>query len=366
MIPFLDLQAVNSRHREQLVQAASRVIDSGWYVQGEQVERFETEFSVYCGTDHCVGVASGFDALSLTLRAWKELGRIADGDSVIVPANTYIASILAITENGLRPVLVEPDESTFNLSVAGTEMAITERTRVLLPVHLYGQLANMPALLEVASRHGLLVLEDAAQAHGARHSTERAGRWGHAAAFSFYPGKNLGALGDAGAVTTSDADLAGMLRSLGNYGSVRKYINQYQGVNSRLDEMQAALLRVKLAHLDEENEYRRTIARIYLEHIWHPAITLPCCTDPDSHVWHLFVIRSRRRHELQEHLSSMGVSTQIHYPVPPYQQAAFNHCFSGSFPITDRLHDEVLSLPINPAMTLSDAERVVEACNRWR
>ena len=260
MVPFLDLKALNARYREELIAAAVRVIDSGWYILGAQLEAFEAEFARYCGVQHCIGVGNGLDALTLTLRAWKEMGRLQDGDEVIVPSHTYIATCLAVTESGLQPVLVEPDPTTYNLCPSKLEAAITSKTRALIAVHLYGQLAPMPEIMTVAKRHGLLVLEDAAQAHGASIGGRRAGHWGDAAGFSFYPGKNLGALGDAGAVTTSDGALADVVRTLGNYGSQRKYENAYQGVNSRLDEIQAAMLRVKLRHLDTEVERRLTSA----------------------------------------------------------------------------------------------------------
>ena len=275
MIPFLDLKAINAQYRAELIAACTRVIDSGWYITGNEVEQFEQDFSNYCGTQYAIGVANGLDALTLTLRAWKELGKIKEGDEVIVPANTYIASILAVSSNGLVPILVEPDLATYNLCPKNVETAITSKTRVILPVHLYGQLADMPAIMDIAARHDLLVLEDSAQAHGASHNGKKSGNWGHAAGFSFYPGKNLGALGDAGAVTTNDKNLADTLRALSNYGSHEKYKNIFQGVNSRLDEIQAAMLNVKLCHLDAEIAHRRTIAAAYLEDINNPNIVLP-------------------------------------------------------------------------------------------
>ncbi|HMV71944.1 MAG TPA: DegT/DnrJ/EryC1/StrS family aminotransferase, partial [Pseudomonadales bacterium] len=275
MIRFLDLQALNARYRDELIAAFTRVLDSGWYVLGDEVARFERAFADYCGTRFCIGVGNGLDALTLSLRAWKELGRLHDGDEVIVPANTYIASILAITENGLQPVLVEPGEQSFNLDPASIEAAITPRTRAILVVHLYGRLAAMDAIRGIADRHGLLLLEDCAQAHGAVAGEKRAGSWGDAAGFSFFPGKNLGALGDAGAVTTDDEALAQTLRALRNYGSHEKYVNDIQGVNSRLDEVQAALLEVKLRWLDEDIRLRRHIAQRYLDEIDNPLIRLP-------------------------------------------------------------------------------------------
>lgn len=370
MIPFLDLKAINAAMREQLIEACARVIDSGWYIAGDELTRFESEFANYCGSSYSIGVANGLDALILTFRAWKELGKLKEGDEVIVPANTYIASILAITENRLVPVLVEPDEVTYNLCPRKVEAAITAKTRAILPVHLYGQLADMPSLLDIAQRHNLLVLEDSAQAHGASINGRRAGSWGDASGFSFYPGKNLGALGDAGAITTSDEELAQSLRALRNYGSHQKYKNLYQGVNSRLDEIQAAMLSVKLKYLDEQAAQRRQIAQIYQDGINNPAITLPLSSGVSalglsSHVWHLFVVRCDQRDALQKHLTTLGVQTLIHYPVPPHQQQAYSQWNEFSFPLTERIHQQVLSLPIGPAMTVDEANAIVAACNRF-
>ncbi|MES3006292.1 MAG: DegT/DnrJ/EryC1/StrS family aminotransferase [Pseudomonadota bacterium] len=370
MIPFLDLKLINSRYRNELVQAATRVIDSGWYVQGEEVKLFEKEFSNYCGAKHCIGVANGLDALTLTLRAWKELGRLRDGDEVIVPANTYIASILAITENRLRPVLVEPDEASYNLCPLKAAEAITRKTKAIIAVHLYGQIAPMQELMQLANKHGLLLLEDAAQAHGASIYGRKAGSWGHAAGFSFYPGKNLGSLGDAGAITTSDDELAKILRALGNYGSIKKYENLYQGVNSRLDEMQAALLRVKLKYLDQDTANRHQIADIYLNGIAHPEIKLPQIKGggqlSTSHAWHLFVICSRRRDALQQHLADNGIQTLIHYPIPPHKQLAYRDWNNQPYPITEAIHKEVLSLPMGPTLSAEDVKKVIDACNQWK
>lgn len=363
MIPFLDLKAINSHYREELVAAATRVIHSGWYIQGSEVNAFEKEFAHYCGSEHCIGVANGLDALTLTLRAWKEMGKLKDGDEVIVPANTYIASILAITENRLKPVLVEPNEFTFNLCPEKTEAAFTPQTKAILAVHLYGQISPMPELIELADKYDLLVLEDAAQAHGASVAGRRAGSWGHAAGFSFYPGKNLGALGDAGAVTTNDDELAKIIRALGNYGSYKKYENLYQGVNSRLDEIQAAMLRVKLRHLDEEIERRRGIAEYYLKHIDNPNIQLPAFGSRETHVWHLFVSRSAKRDELQQYLSEQGAQTLIHYPVPPHQQKAYQVFSSLNLPITEQIHRTVLSLPMGSHLSFDEVKQLVKQVN---
>lgn len=371
MIPFLDLREINAVYRQELIEACTRVIDSGWYIAGNELSHFESEFAEYCRTDHCIGVANGLDALTLTLRAWKELGKLKEGDEVIVPANTYIASILAITENRLRPVLVEPDAATYNLCPLKTAAAITANTKAIVAVHLYGQLAPMPQIMALAEQHDLLVLEDAAQAHGASITGRRAGNWGHAAGFSFYPGKNLGALGDAGVVTTSDAELAQTIRALGNYGSHKKYENLYQGVNSRLDEIQAAMLRVKVRHLDDDTARRKGIALAYAQGIDNPAIRQPISVDSvlaslEPHVFHLYVIRSEQREALQKHLNAAGVQTLIHYPIPPHQQQAYKAWNSQSHPLTEAIHQQVLSLPMSPVVTDEQVAAVIEACNAFK
>lgn len=364
-VPFLALKAINLQHRDELLEACAKVLDSGWYIGGSALQQFEQDFSAYCGTKHCIGVANGLDALILTLRAWKELGKLNEGDEVIVPANTYIASILAITENRLCPILVEPDEYTCNMSPVSLEAAITSKTKAILPVHLYGRIADMPAILDIARRRNLLVLEDSAQAHGASIDGRKVGSWGDASGFSFYPGKNLGALGDAGAITTNDNDLAQTLRALRNYGSHEKYKNLYKGVNSRLDEIQAAMLSVKLKYLDSSTARRRAIARMYLEGISNPCIQLPALPEAEQHVWHLFVIRCHQRQALQEHLAADGIEALIHYPVPPHKQAAYADLAPLSLPLTEKLHLEVLSLPMGPTIRIEDAKRVVAACNAF-
>ena len=363
MINFLDLQFINSRYRSEIIDACTRVIDSGWYIGGNELEQFEQEFSAYCGSAHCIGVANGLDALILTLRAWLEMGRLQPGDEVIVPANTYIASILAISANSLTPVLVEPDEDSFNLSPSNARAAITAKTRAILPVHLYGQLADMPAIMTLAREYGLLVLEDAAQAHGAAIDGKKAGSWGDAAGFSFYPGKNLGALGDAGAITTHDPDLAQTLRALRNYGSHEKYKNIFKGVNSRLDEIQAAILRVKLSKLDTELLHRRSIATIYQQNIHHSDVKLPQTVHPEQHVWHLFVIRTQQRKRLQQYLTGQGIQTLIHYPIPPHKQQAYSEWSTETYPLTETMHQEVLSLPIGPTISKDEALQVAAALN---
>ena len=369
MIPFLDLKAINAQYRDELVAVCTRVIDSGWYIGGKELEEFEQHFAAYCGTRYAIGVANGLDALTLTLRAWKELGKLQEGDEVIVPSNTYIASILTITQNNLTPVLVEPDEKTFNIDPQKIEAAITPKTKVILPVHLYGQMAEMPAIMAIAAKHNLLVLEDSAQAHGAEIENRKAGNWGNAAGFSFYPGKNLGALGDAGAITTNDAELAHMLKALRNYGSHEKYKNLVLGVNSRLDEIQAAMLNVKLKFLEQETQYRRQIANLYLEEIKNPIIELPSINDAKNytqHVWHLFVIRTKHREALQKYLTEHEVQTVIHYPIPPHKQQAYKEWNDLSLPISEQIHAEVLSLPIGPNLSMDEAEKVVQLCNGFK
>lgn len=370
MIPFLDLKNINQQYREELITACTRVIDSGWYIGGNELEQFEQNFANYCGVKFAIGVANGLDALILTLRAWKELGKLQDGDEVIVPSNTYIASILAITANNLTPVLVEPDLATYNIDPLKIEEAITAKTKVILPVHLYGQLAAMSDIMHIAKKHNLLVLEDSAQSHGAQLGHKKAGNWGDASGFSFYPGKNLGALGDAGAITTNDAELAQTLRALRNYGSHEKYKNLFVGVNSRLDEIQAAMLDVKLKYLDQETQHRRHIAGLYLNGIKNPLIQLPLgdvnAETYTQHVWHLFVIRSNQREALQQYLLNHGVQTLIHYPIPPHKQQAYKEWNNLNYPISEQIHDEVLSLPIGPTLSAVDADRIIALCNEFQ
>jgi dTDP-4-amino-4,6-dideoxygalactose transaminase len=370
MIPFLDLKAINQQHRQALIDAATRVSDSGWYVVGQEVKAFEQEFAAYCGTSQCVGMANGLEALVLTLRAWKELGKLQEGDEVIVPANTYIASVLAVTENRLKPIFVEPDEGSYNLCPKKVRAAITRKTKAIVAVHLYGQLAPMKAIMAMADEHQLLVLEDSAQAHGAMVDGKRAGNWGHASGFSFYPGKNLGALGDAGAMTTNDPELAHSVRALGNYGSHKKYENLFQGVNSRLDEMQAALLRVKLQHLDAENRIRQAIAVAFAQGIHNPLVRLPINRHATvdalgHHAFHLFVVRVKQRDTFQAHLKAAGIDTLIHYPIPPHQQQAYKAYSGLQLPLTESIHHEVVSLPIGPTMKQAEVNTVITACNAY-
>lgn len=356
-IPFVDLKSVNARHRQELRAAFDRVLSSGWYILGEEVAAFETEFARYCGSQHCVGVGNGLEAMHLVLRAWG----VGAGDEVIVPSNTYIATWLAVSYCGATPVPVEPDAKTFNLDPERIEAAITPRTRVILPVHLYGHPADMDPIMKIAEARKLLVLEDAAQAHGTRYKGRRTGALGHAAAFSFYPGKNLGTLGDAGAVTTDDAGLADKIRMLRNYGSRVKYHNDVAGYNSRLDELQAALLRVKLKHLDQENESRRAVAARYSEGLWGLCLNLPQTAQWAEHIWHLYVVRCPMRNALQQALEKRGIGTLIHYPVAPHRQPAYAHLGMGpgTLPIVETMAGDVLSLPIWPDMPVEMQNAVI-------
>ena len=364
-VPFLDLREVNTRHADALKAAAGRVIDSGWYVLGEELTLFEKEFAAYCGTRHAVGVGNGLEALSLILRGYKALGALEEGDEVIVPGNTFIASFLAITENRLVAVPAEPDALSFNMDPTCVEAAIGPRTRAIMAVHLYGQLADMSALAVLAKRYNLLLIEDAAQAHGATREGCRAGAFGDTAAFSFFPTKNLGALGDGGAVVTDNTLLAERIKALRNYGSEVKYQHLYLGGNSRLDEMQAAMLRVKLKYLDDDNAWRRRLANRYREGIDHPHIRLPHVAHEEQHVWHLFVVRCSHRNALQQHLRAHGIQTQVHYPVPPHRQPAYAAMQNVRLPLTEQLHNEVLSLPMGPTLSDDAADQIIAACQSF-
>lgn len=359
MIKFLDLQKINLSYQEQFHKKMDLVLQNGWFILGAEVKAFETDFARYCGAAHCIGVANGLDALVLIFRAYIQMGNLKPGDEVIVPANTYIASILAILEAGLVPVPVEPKLETYNIDPALIAEKITPKTKALLIVHLYGQLADMDALIELGYRHDLLLVEDAAQGHGLPF------KGSHARGFSFYPGKNLGALGDAGAVTTNDDRLAKVLLSLRNYGSEKKYHNEFIGYNSRLDEIQAAFLNVKLPLLDAENNKRKAIARRYLSEIANDKVVLPEC-DIDRHVFHLFVIRTADRDGLAGYLKANGIETLIHYPIPPHKQKALPGWNGLSFPITEKIHNEVLSIPISPVLTTAEVDLVIETLNRYR
>ena len=365
MITFLDLKGLNAQYRAELIEACSRVIDSGWYIQGNECKEFDKEFAQYCGTKYAIGVANGLDALILILRAYKELGIMNDGDEVIVPSNTYIASILAISQNNLVPVLVEPNINTYLIDPSKIEEKITSKTKAILTVHLYGQTCEMDAIKEIAKKYNLKVIEDSAQSHGAYFKDKRSGNLGDASGFSFYPGKNLGALGDGGSVTTNDEELANTIKALANYGSHKKYENLFKGINSRLDEIQAAMLRVKLKYLDNEVEKRREIANYYLQNIKNDKLILPTARAEDNHVWHLFVVRTSQREELQKYLVDNGIQTLIHYPIPPHKQNAYKEWNNESYPISEQIHTEVLSLPISGVQNLENTKNIVEKLNEF-
>ena len=368
MIKFLDLKKINERFRAEMDAATKFVLDSGWYLLGGENEAFEREFAAYCGVKHAIGCANGLDALKLIVKAMG----IGPGDEVIAPANTYIASLIAISANGATPVLVEPDLNTYLIDPAKIEEKITPRTKAIMVVHLYGRVCAMDVIDAIAKRHGLKVIEDCAQAHGAHAGTRRAGNLGNAAGFSFYPGKNLGCLGDGGAVTTNDDELAKKVCALRNYGSDVKYHFPYRGTNSRLDEIQAAWLRVKLPHLDADNARRAEIAARYCREIGNPAVVLPLTSQPLnlstsqlSNVWHVFPVRAEKRDEFQAYLTEKGIQTVIHYPIPPHRQPAYTEWHGLSLPITEKIHDTIISLPISPVMTEGEVSEVIAAVNSW-
>lgn len=366
MIKFLDLQKVNLQYQNEIETKLLEVFRSGWYLMGSQLSNFEKNLSDYIGVKHTIGVANGLDALRLILRAYIELGVMNIGDEIIVPSNTYIASILAISDNGLVPVLVEPEINTYNIDISKIEEKITSKTKGILIVHLQGRVVFSDSLKEIAQKHNLKIIEDNAQAIGAEWNGTKSGNLGDAAGFSFYPGKNLGALGDAGAVTTNDDDLMKTIRALANYGSNQKYVNIYKGLNSRLDEIQAAVLDIKLKYIDKENEIRREISKRFINEIKNPAVILPeYPADENEHVWHVFVIRSERRDELQSYLTENGVQTLIHYPIPPHKQEAYKDWNNLSFPISEKIHAEVLSLPISPVMDEEEINKIIEIINKF-
>ena len=365
MIKFLDLQKVTAKYADEIHEAVNRVVDSGWYLQGKEVKQFEQDFADYIGTQHCVGVGNGLDALIWIYRAYIELGIMHEGDEVIVPANTFIASILAVTENGLKPIFVEPNPDTLEIDEEKIEEAITDRTKSIMIVHLYGRCAYTQKIGELCKKYHLKLVEDNAQAHGCQFEGKRTGSLGDAAGHSFYPGKNLGALGDAGGVTTNDETLASAIRALANYGSQKKYVFKYKGRNSRLDEIQAAVLDVKLKHLDADNAHRQAIANYYYDHISNAHVQLPVRLSNDNNVYHIFPILSDRRDELQQYLTEHGIQTLIHYPIPPHKQECYQEWASESYPISEQLHGEELSLPISPVMTMEEAEEVVKVINKF-
>ena len=366
MIHFLNLRKLNQPFEVAFQKKMKQFLDGGWYILGNEVKQFEADFATYCGTKHCIGVGNGLDALVLIFKAYIHLGKLEKGDEVIVPANTYVASILAVLQADLVPVLVEPRLETYNINPEEIEAKITSKTKAILPVHLYGQLCEMKVINEIAQKHNLLVIEDAAQAHGSQFSeNEKAGNLSNAAAFSFYPGKNLGALGDGGAITTNDDGLAEVLFSMRNYGSKVKYENEIIGVNSRLDELQAAFLNIKLKQLDSENEFRRSMAKRYLSEIKNEKIIMPSWDLSQNHVFHLFVIRTSNRLELQNFLKENGIETMIHYPIPPHKQKALSNWNNLSFPITEKIHDEVLSIPLNSGLKASEIQHIITILNQY-
>lgn len=361
MIKFLDLKKINNRYREEIASRIKDILDKGWYLQGEENENFTKNFANFCGTKFALGVANGLDALNLIIKAYG----FGNGDEIIVPANTYIATILAISENGCIPILVEPDIKTYNINPDSIEEKITSKTKAIMVVHLYGQAVQMEKIWKIAKKYNLKIIEDSAQAHGAIYQENRTGNLGDASGFSFYPGKNLGCIGDGGAVTTNDEELFNKIKAIANYGSDRKYHHIYKGVNSRLDEIQAAVLDVKLKHLDSDNNKRREISKYYRENIKNSKIILPDTYDEKSHVWHIFAVRTQNRDEFQKYLTEKGIQTIIHYPTPPHKQGAYKEWNNLSFPITEEIHNTILSLPISPVMTDSEIEKVVEVVNEY-
>lgn len=366
MIPFLDLKETNMPYQSEIEEAVLSVVRSGWYILGDQVKSFERAYAQYCGTANCIGVGNGLDAISLILKSYKELGVLKDGDEVLVPANTYIASILAVSSSGLVPVLVEPDINTYNIDPEKIGNKVTSRTKAILAVHLYGLVSPMNELKEIARKHNLKLIDDAAQAHGAAYYEQKVGSLCDATAFSFYPTKNLGALGDAGAVTTDDSELAAIVRALANYGTTSKYINKYKGENSRLDEIQAAVLAVKLKYLDKEVQARQNIASFYLRNIQNELIALPWVEQIEQHAFHLFVVRCHERDRLQQYLSDKGIRTEIHYPLPPHKQEAYKEWNSLSYPVSEKIADQIISLPLRISLKNEEVIRICSALNEFR
>ncbi|EAI3670654.1 DegT/DnrJ/EryC1/StrS family aminotransferase [Campylobacter upsaliensis] len=362
MIKFLDLKKVNERFNKEFEVKFKELLDSGWFLLGEQTKLFEKQFANYCGVEHCIGVANGLDALRLIIRAFD----FESGSEILVPANTYIASILAISDNDCKPILIEPELRTYNIDPNRIEANISSKTKAIMVVHLYGKVCDMDKISTIAQKYNLKLIEDCAQAHGAIYSGQRVGSFGDAAGFSFYPGKNLGALGDAGAVLCKDEALATKIRALANYGSLKKYENIYQGLNSRLDELQAGILSIKLKMLDKDNEARRRIAQIYLKNIKHKDVILPCCEKEEGHVWHCFVIRTPFRDALVKYLKQNGIETIIHYPIAPHKQECYKDLSHLSLPLSEQIHNEVLSLPISPMMSEEDALRITDLINNFK
>lgn len=366
-VKFLDLLKVNEPYIDQFTEASRRFFEGGWYILGKEVESFEKEYANFCGTKFCIGISNGLDALRLIFEAYKAMGKLKEGDEVIVPSNTYIASILSVTQSRLKPVLVEPDSLTYNLDPQKIEAAITSKTRAILTVHLYGQLSDMKPLSEICKKHGLFLFEDAAQSHGATYKDGRiSGNLSDVAGHSFYPGKNLGALGDAGAVTTNCEEVAQTIQALRNYGSHKKYYNIYEGFNMRLDENQAAWLKIKLHGLNKENEHRRKLAKIYDNNLKLKNLTIPFQADYGKHVYHIYAVLHPKRDVLQKYMTEKGVQTLIHYPVPPHKQEAFKQWNNLSFPLAEKIHEQELSLPISPVHTVEEIEYVCEVINNFK
>ena len=361
MIKFLDLHKINERFRNEIDERITQVLDSGWYILGEQVRVFEKNFANFCGVKHCIGCANGLDALNLIIKGFG----FTDGDEIIVPANTYIASILAISQNGCKPILVEPDINTYNINPDLIEQKITDKTKAIMVVHLYGQAVEMEKIWDIAKRYNLKIIEDSAQSHGAMYKGKRAGNLGDASGFSFYPGKNLGCLGDGGCVTTNDDELAYRIRAIANYGSDYKYHHIFKGTNSRLDEIQAAVLDIKLKHLDEDNDRRREIAKFYRENIKNPNIILPQLKEEENHVWHIFAVRINDRDRLKKYLEGNGIETNIHYPTAPHKQECYKEWHHLSFPVSEKIHKEILSLPISPVLTNEEVTKIVKVINDY-
>jgi len=366
MIKNIDLQKVTQKYESEIKEAINRVVDSGWYLQGRENEIFERNYSNFIGTKYCIGVANGLDALRLIFRAYIELGILKDGDEIIVPANTYIASILAISENNLTPILVEPDIETYQINSSEIEKQISTRTKGILIVHLYGQCAYTDKIKDICSKNNLLIIEDNAQAHGCKYNDKRTGSLGNAAAHSFYPTKNMGAFGDAGAVTTDNAELAALIRTLANYGSSKKYVFDYIGLNSRLDEIHAAILDVKLKYIDTDNLHRKKVAKYYIDNIINDKIVLPIVSNWESNVFHIFPIRTKRRDDFLKYLIDNGVQVVIHYPIPPHKQKCYSQWNNLIFPITELIHNEEISLPMSPVIQEEEYKQVVELINNWR
>jgi dTDP-4-amino-4,6-dideoxygalactose transaminase len=365
-IPFLSLEDLTNKYSKEIHKAVSRVLDSGWYLQGDETAEFEVNYSQYIGVKYAIGVANGLDALILIFRAYIDLGIFSPGDEVIVPANTFIASIMAITENGLVPVLVEPNIRTYQIDENKIESAITPKTKAVMIVHLYGRNAYTEKIEELCKKYNLKLIEDNAQAHGCLYRGKKTGSFGDASGHSFYPGKNLGALGDAGAVTTDEKEIADVIRSLANYGSVKKYVFKYKGLNSRLDEIQSAVLNVKLKHLNDDNELRKKVAKEYIAGITNNDVILPIINDDDSNVFHIFPVRINQRDNLQQYLSKCGIQTLIHYPIPPHKQKCYSEWNHLSFPITEKIHNEELSLPISPTMSIDRVQYIIDIINMWK